>query len=59
MPTGRPKAIFLSGDEDKAFEILKALKGEWHPEGVVSCEWEEKTGNKIKNQLLVTYNLTK
>ena len=41
MPTGRPKAIFLSGDEDKAFEMIKSLKEEWHPEGVVSCEWEE------------------
>lgn len=41
MSTGRPRAVFLSGDEDKAFEMLKDLKREWHPEGVVHCEWEE------------------
>lgn len=41
MPKGRPKSIFIHGDEDKAFEFIKKLKSDWHPEGSVSCEWEE------------------
>jgi len=41
MPTGKHKLIFLYGDEDKAFGILKRLKSDWYPEGAISSEWEE------------------
>ena len=41
MPNERPRLIFLSGDEEKAFSILKEWKQAWYPSGALSCEWEE------------------
>lgn len=41
MLEGIPKAIFLHGDEEKAFTSLKEWKKSWYPNGALSCEWEE------------------